>query len=617
MNLTTFLSVSIFIYTFIIFITFKNKQKKDTPENRLFQRILKITLLSSLLEIILNILVHLILKDQFLSYGIKTILDIILRLFNVSIFTFVSLFSLYTFIISKHEDNIEYKVKYKKIYTLYKIICLVAGIIIFLLPNKMKYELYASYSYGLGVNVMIILSGLLVLAMITLIVPKYKELMKSKVYIPILSFIFLMIATIFINILAPQIIIVNLTFGIIVMLLYNTIENPDLKLITELNIAKESAEKSNRAKSDFLASMSHEIRTPLNAIVGLSTFAYENEKVPKELKEDLKDILNASQTLLEIVGNVLDINQIETSNLVINETTYSLLEEMKKVVKINAPRIGDKKIKITLEIAEDVPDKLIGDKKHIKQILNNLLSNAVKYTEKGFITVRIKCINTNNKSNLIITVEDTGKGIREENIKKLFKKFERLDVDKNSTIEGTGLGLAITKNLIELLGGKINVQSNFGSGSMFIVQIPQKIAPNNIKIEEEKVKKETKKTYPNKKILIVDDNAMNLKVTKKLLSDFKFDIKECVNGQECVDLINNGEKFDLILMDIMMPVMSGTEALNVLRKHEKFKTPVIALTADAVVNAESLYLSLGFTDYIAKPVNKIKLIAKVKKYLKI
>ena len=622
MNLSIFLSVAVIIYTFIISIIFKNKQKKDTPENRMFSRILMTTLISSGIEIILNILVYLILKEQFLSYGIESVLNIILRLFNVSIFSFVAFFNVYTFIISKHESNLEYKIKYKKQYTLYKVVCVLAGLFIFLLPNKMNYEFYASYSYGSGVNAMVILSGILVTSMVILILPKYKELMKSKVYLPILSFMFLMLITIIINRISPQFILVNLTFGIIVMLLYHTIENPDLKLIAELNIAKDSAEKSNRAKSDFLASMSHEIRTPLNAIVGLSTLATENEEVPESLKEDLNDILNASQTLLEIVGNVLDINQIETNNLVINETEYSIIDEVNKIIKLNEPRIGDKNIKISLEIADDVPKELLGDKKHIKQILNNLLSNAVKYTEAGFIKVSVRCISLNNKINLILTVQDTGKGIKAENINKLFKKFERLDTELNSTVEGTGLGLAITKSLVELLGGKINVQSNFGSGSIFMVQLPQKKATtnhftSNIEAFQKYHEPNQINVYPNKKILIVDDNIMNLKVTKKLLSEFNFEIDECVNGKECVDLIKNGNKYDLILMDIMMPVMSGEETLKELKKLDNFNIPVIALTADAVVNAESLYLSQGFVDYIAKPVSKTKLIEKVKVTLKI
>lgn len=378
------------------------------------------------------------------------------------------------------------------------------------------------------------------------------------------------------------------------MVMYFTIENPDMKMIEKLNLANDRVVKANRAKSDFLASMSHEIRTPLNAIVALSSLANENEEVPDTLKEDLNDILNASQTLLEIVGNVLDINQIETNNLVINETSYSVKEELNKVIKINEPRIGDKNIKIIFDIAEDVPNTLIGDKKHIKQILNNLLSNAVKYTENGFINVSVKCINLNDKVNLIITVKDTGKGIKEENISKLFTKFERLDTEKNSTIEGTGLGLAITKNLVELMSGKINVQSNFGTGSLFVVQIPQKIDNNSTFIDKKELTIDTKEEIinSNKKVLLVDDNLMNLKVTKKLLSDFNFEIDERVNGRECVDLIKSGKTYDLILMDIMMPVMSGESALKELKKIE------------------------GFIDYIAKPVSKDKLIETVNHALK-
>ena len=222
--------------------------------------------------------------------------------------------------------------------------------------------------------------------------------------------------------------------------------------------------------------MSHEIRTPLNAIVGLSEdiSSYEDQ-VPKEVLEDTKDIKNASDTLLEIVGNILDINKIESEHMDIIEKEYNFKNEISKMAKITSTRIEDKPIEFELKMAEDIPDILIGDKTHVKEIINNLLTNAIKYTEKGKITLNVKCINKGDISKLIISVQDTGRGIKKENIEKLFTKFQRLEEDMNTTIEGTGLGLAITKSLVNLMNGTINVQSQFGIGSLFIVNIPQKI----------------------------------------------------------------------------------------------------------------------------------------------
>ena len=280
----------------------------------------------------------------------------------------------------------------------------------------------------------------------------------------------------------------------------------------------------------------------------------------------------------------------------------------------------------------------------MKEVINNLLTNAIKYTEQGEILVDIKCINKNNISELIITVKDTGRGIKAELINKLFNKFERLDIEKNTTTEGTGLGLAITKSLIDMMNGKINVQSQFGKGSIFVVHLPQKIGKltkplsdneiiknqevlaningdydhtiiinksvSNVENEVGQIKQpetmqETRPSnYGNKKILIVDDNKLNIKVATRALKDFEFEIDECYDGQECLDKINSGNTYDLILMDIMMPNKDGEQTIKELKSMSSFNIPVIALTADAVAGAREKYISEGFIDYIAKPFSK-------------
>ena len=282
-----------------------------------------------------------------------------------------------------------------------------------------------------------------------------------------------------------------------------------------------------------------------------------------------------------------------------------------------------KNIKFNLNIADDIPYELIGDKAKVKEIVNNLLTNSIKYTEEGEINLTIKCINSLEKetSNLIITCQDTGRGIKAEYIEKLFNKFERLDIEKNTTTEGTGLGLAITKSLIEMMGGTINVQSQFGKGSVFVVNLPQRISPKQPSVSEKELldtarnlyttintesKEETKANidYGHKKVLIVDDNKLNIKVASRALKDFDFELDECYDGQECLDKINQGNTYDLILMDIMMPNMNGEEAFSKLKANPSFKIPTIALTADALSGAKEKYVSQGFVDYIAKPFSK-------------
>lgn len=492
------------------------------------------------------------------------------------------------------------------------------------MPIEYRETPQGNYSWG---AVVFVVHGTIILYLILLLsalLRHWNEVESKKRVMITLAFLIQLIAMGY-QAIFPYTLISSGGLTLINIAFFMTVESPDVLLIEKLKEEKERADEASEAKSQFLSNMSHEIRTPMNAIVGLTEVMLRKEW-PAQEQQYLKNIKSSGDALLSLINDLLDFSKIESGKFVITEEDYDPLDMTENLKMIFENRAAGKDISLQYDLDPDIPRMLWGDGMRIRQIIINLVNNAIKFTDSGYVKLSMQVKEKREDSvQLCISVEDSGQGIRQEDLEKLFDAFTQVDLKKNHAKEGTGLGLAICKQLVELMGGELNVTSEYGKGSKFYFVLWQKsVSKETIgdsikkeKMQTKPVKTEFEFTAPDAKVLLVDDNPINQKVEKALLQPLQMQIDVAPNGLAAYRMVQQ-KKYDLVFMDHYMPVMDGIEATQKIRELEDSyykKLPILALTADAVAGEKEKFIEAGMNDVISKPIRMTEMCEKISYYL--
>lgn len=589
-NTTIFLTIISFFYSVLLMIAYFSKDKIKTLENKVYPKLIIINFIGIILELFCTIFAGYA-KDYLVFY---TILN---KLFLVELTIWCSVFSVYVFLISSKKEKNELKSYLKKVSIFHIVIDVITMFLIFVLPVQFNINDlgYVMYSYGPSVNIVFISSTLYIILMFTCLIRNFKNI-KNKKYLPIYVYMVIGVLVGIVQKLHPEILAFTSMEAFITVIMYFTIENPDKKLLEEIHMSKKIADAANEDKSMLIYNMMNEVKS-IASDINKSSEVILNSNNLEENRFFAREIISSNNKLYSMANNIYNIDVIDDINVKTVKNKYNIKLLLKEVISKNKELFEDKDISFRFNIDSNLPNTLYGDSINLKNVLNTIIGNSYKYTDKGYVELSVNAIFKKDIVRLIIKIEDSGIGIKAEDLEKCLNKNTK---DQNS--------LYGARKTINIMGGNLLISSEYNKGTIVTIILDQKIYTNN---------KDNYDNYVNnKKILIIDDNNSSTKIISKILDKHNILYDSSNLGKEALDRIRKGDKYDLILLDEDMPYMNGISVMNKLNKIKGFDTKVILLTKNSNIIYDDIYKDSGFSDYIIKPIDKDDLMNKINKYLK-
>ena len=589
-NTTIFLTIISFFYSVLLMIAYFSKDKIKTLENKVYSKLIIINFIGIILELFCTIFAGYA-KDYLVFY---TILN---KLFLVELTIWCSVFSVYVFLISSKKEKNELKSYLKKVSIFHIVIDVITMFLIFVLPVQFNINDlgYVMYSYGPSVNIVFISSTLYIILMFTCLIRNFKNI-KSKKYLPIYVYMVIGVLVGIVQKLHPEILAFTSMEAFITVIMYFTIENPDKKLLEEIHTSKKIADAANEDKSMLIYNMMNEVKS-IASDINKSSEVILNSNNLEENRFFAREIISSNNKLYSMANNIYNIDVIDDINVKTVKNKYNIKLLLKEVISKNKELFEDKDISFRFNIDSNLPNTLYGDSINLKNVLNTIIGNSYKYTDKGYVELSVNAIFKKDIVRLIIKIEDSGIGIKAEDLDKCLNKNTK---DQNS--------LYGARKTINIMGGNLLISSEYNKGTIVTIILDQKIYTTN---------KDNYDNYVNnKKILIIDDNNSSTKIISKILDKHNILYDSSNLGKEALDRIRKGDKYDLILLNEDMPYMNGISVMNKFSKIKGFDTKVILLTKNSNIIYDDIYKDSGFSDYIIKPIDKDDLMNKINKYLK-